>query len=199
MHGPIRISISQIFFLAEKYPFTFSVSFNTSCQSSSCLFVHLSLFGNLNGTNSHGILYCRTEVISVAPSTFWLNSDTSWACDGAVGWGTALQARRSRFRFSMLSLEFFIDLFLPAALWLWGQLTRYQEYFLRGKDGWQSYYFYVPIALKSGSLNLLEPSGNVQACTWIAVPLPWDTNDGHLTGRRQALLCTCRLEIIEYL
>jgi hypothetical protein len=30
----------------------------------------------------------------------------------------------------------------------------------------------VPIVLKLGSLNLLEPSGPVQACTGIALPLP---------------------------
>jgi hypothetical protein len=30
----------------------------------------------------------------------------------------------------------------------------------------------VPIVLKSGSLNLLEPSGPVQACNGIALPLP---------------------------
>ena len=35
----------------------------------------------------------------------------------AVGWGTALQAGRSRVRFLMVSLEFFIDIILPAALW----------------------------------------------------------------------------------
>jgi hypothetical protein len=29
----------------------------------------------------------------------------------------------------------------------------------------------VPIVLKYGSLNLLEPSGPVEACTWIALPL----------------------------
>ena len=33
-------------------------------------------------------------------------------------WGTALQAGRSRVRFPMVSLEFFIDIILPAALWL---------------------------------------------------------------------------------
>jgi hypothetical protein len=35
----------------------------------------------------------------------------------AVGWGTALQAGKSRVRFSMESLLFFIDIILPAALW----------------------------------------------------------------------------------
>ena len=33
---------------------------------------------------------------------------------GAVGWGTALQVGRSRVRFPMVSLEFFIDIILPA-------------------------------------------------------------------------------------
>ena len=36
---------------------------------------------------------------------------------GAVGWGTALQTGRSRVRFPMVSLEFFIDIIFPAALW----------------------------------------------------------------------------------
>jgi hypothetical protein len=31
--------------------------------------------------------------------------------------------------------------------------------------------FHVPIVLKSGSLKLLEPSGPVQACNGIALPL----------------------------
>jgi len=38
---------------------------------------------------------------------------------GTVGRGTALQAGRSRFRFPMVSLEFFVDI-LPAAIWPWG-------------------------------------------------------------------------------
>jgi hypothetical protein len=42
---------------------------------------------------------------------------------GAVGWGTALQAGRSRVRFPMVSLEFFIDIILLVALWPWGQLS----------------------------------------------------------------------------
>jgi len=36
---------------------------------------------------------------------------------------TALQAGRSRFQFPMVSLEFFIDIILPAALWPRGRLS----------------------------------------------------------------------------
>jgi hypothetical protein len=36
---------------------------------------------------------------------------------GAVGWGTALQTMRSRFRFLIVSMEFVIDVILPSALW----------------------------------------------------------------------------------
>ena len=52
--------------------------------------------------------------------------------------------------------------------------NEYQEYFLgvkaTGAYGWQSYHLHVPIVLKSGSLNLLETSGPVQACNGIALP-----------------------------
>ena len=47
-----------------------------------------------------------------------------------------------------------------------------------GAQGWQPYYIHVPIVLKFGSLNVLEPSGPVQACNGIALPLlvPFITN-----------------------
>ena len=61
---------------------------------------------------------------------------TEGAHGSADGTRTALQAGRSRFRFPMVSLEFFIDINLPAALWPWGRFrNEYEEYFLGGKGG----------------------------------------------------------------
>jgi hypothetical protein len=42
---------------------------------------------------------------------------------GAVGWGTALHTGRPRVRFPMVTLVFFTDIILPAALWPWGLLS----------------------------------------------------------------------------
>ena len=42
-----------------------------------------------------------------------------------------------------------------------------------GAYGWQPYHFLVLPVLKSESLDLLEPSGPVQACNGILLPLPF--------------------------
>jgi hypothetical protein len=52
--------------------------------------------------------------------------------------------------------------------------NKYQECLLgvktAGAYGLQPYHIHVPIVLKSCILNILEPSGSVQACNGIALP-----------------------------
>jgi hypothetical protein len=83
----------------------------------------------------------------------------------AVGWGTVLQVGRSRVRFPMVHYGPGVD---SAS-----NRNEYQEYFLgikaAGALGWQPYHPHVTIVYKSGSLDLLEPSGPVQACNGIAL------------------------------
>jgi hypothetical protein len=51
------------------------------------------------------------------------------------------------------------------------RLTRLLTEMSARNISWQPYHFHVPIVLKSGSVNLLKPSGPVQAYSWIALPL----------------------------
>ena len=50
-----------------------------------------------------------------------------------------------------------------------------------GAWGWQPYHLHVPIVLKSGKLNLLEPSGSVEASNGIAL---------HYCAERHSDTCT---------
>jgi len=97
----------------------------------------------------------------------------------AVGWDTALPVTRSLVWFPMVSLEFFIDIILPVALWPWGWLSLQQKWvpgifpgWVKAADawGWQPYHIHLPIVLKSGGLNLLEQTRPAQACNGIALP-----------------------------
>jgi hypothetical protein len=68
----------------------------------------------------------------------------------------------------------FIDIIPPAELAC--NRNECQVYFRAGKAAsaysWQSYHLRVLIDMKSGTLNLLEHSGPVQACKGIPLPLP---------------------------
>ena len=146
----------------------------------------------------------QNESIFAFPWHKWLCESTKVlsytfiACGGAVGWGTVLQAWRSRVRFPMVSLEFFIVIILPAATVAVGLTQSLTEMSTRniswgGKGGRCVGLTTLPPSCadckKSGSVNLLEHSGPVQACNGIALsfytyslashneqrPLGWDT------------------------
>jgi len=71
----------------------------------------------------HGPHSSTLVVICVVRLLFVLFYVLFGARGGAVGWGTALQAVMSRVWFPMVSLKFFIDIILPAALWPWSWLS----------------------------------------------------------------------------
>jgi hypothetical protein len=87
---------------------------------------------------------------------------------------TALQAGRSRVRFPIMLLEYFTDIILAGRTMALGSTQPLTEMSARGifwrvkavgVYSWQPYHLSLQIIFKSGSFNLLEPSGPLQACT----------------------------------
>jgi hypothetical protein len=95
---------------------------------------------------------------------------------GAVRWGTAPEGRGfdSRWCHWNSSLTQSSQPHYGPGIDTASNRNEYQEYFLGGKGGrcWQPYHFHVLNVLKSWSVNVLEPSGSVQACNGIALPFP---------------------------
>jgi hypothetical protein len=82
----------------------------------------------LTNLNVHGTRELYKLILKIINSKKMCSTHYSRASSDAVGLGTALQAGRSRVRFPMVSLEFFIDVILPVALWPWGWLSLWQKW-----------------------------------------------------------------------
>jgi hypothetical protein len=96
---------------------------------------------------------------------------------GAVSWGTALQAGRSRVQFLMVSLEFFTYITLPTALSPWvdsaSNRNEYQAHFLGGKGGRCVGLTTLPPSC-ADCLEIWEPQppGTLRTCPGLALPSP---------------------------
>jgi hypothetical protein len=72
----------------------------------------------------------------------------------------------------MVSLGFSVTYFLPTVRWSWGRLSPLWKWvpgtFLGVKAAgawrWRPHHLHVPNVMKSGGLNLVEPSGPHRAC-----------------------------------
>jgi len=72
---------------------------------------------------TYWLITCVNIGLSVTEDYGLLGYDAGGEGGGVVDWGTVLQVGNQRVWFPLWSLEFFIDVVLPAAPWPWGRLS----------------------------------------------------------------------------
>jgi hypothetical protein len=118
-------------------------------------------------------LHCSDTGLRYLPRTYvlylFLLLITIWSTRWRSVWGTALQTGRSRVRFPMVSLHYFIDIILPVALGPWSQLNLQQKWvpgiFPGGKGGQCVGLTTLPPSC-ADCLNIWEPQppGSLMTC-----------------------------------
>ena len=105
---------------------------------------------------SFGFMSIANKYLELQMWSFVWGQVKNGALGGAVRWGTALHAWRSRIRFPMVPLD---------------MSNRSISFGVKATGAWGwHYHLHPPIVLRYGSLNLLEPSGPVQVSTENALP-----------------------------
>jgi len=116
-------------------------------------------FRNTSVQLVHGTLLATCISFACAAALCWVRG-------GTVGWGTTLQVWRLRVRFPMVSLEFFIDIFLPAALWPRGLTQPLTEnrnisWLVKtvGAESWNLYHLHCRLYGNLGASSSWNPLG----------------------------------------
>jgi hypothetical protein len=89
-----------------------------------CRKERFNFYGNMQPFYFFGFFLSRLAILHTHALRTSNRGSNFADCGGGtrwpVGWGTVLQTGRSRVRFLMVSLNFFIEIILPGALWPWG-------------------------------------------------------------------------------
>ena len=127
----VLLCISHIRELISSIPSIVIMSLvNTALKQNTTYFSAFCTTDHYCPSSPLAFLYPDDKLMLLPPTVLYVRV-------GAVCWGTALQAWRSRVPFPVWSLEFLIDLILSAALWTWvdwaSNRNEYHGYLLGGR------------------------------------------------------------------